>query len=47
MGVPSFVPYCSILDIDPSRSAEKQKFISANLSKYVDFWKVGIAQSNL
>jgi len=24
---------------------EKQKFISVGLSKYVDFWKVGIAQS--
>jgi hypothetical protein len=25
---------------------EKKKFISSRLSKYVDFWKVGIAQSS-
>jgi hypothetical protein len=24
---------------------EREKFISAGLSKYVDFWKVGIAQN--
>jgi hypothetical protein len=24
---------------------ERQKFISVGLSKYVDFWKVGIAQN--
>ncbi len=44
-GVFGFVPYCPIWGIDPSRSIEKQKFICVGLSKYVDFWKVGIAQS--
>ncbi len=38
-GVPSLVPYC------PIWSMEKEKFISVGLSKYVDFWKVGITQS--
>jgi hypothetical protein len=37
--------YCPIWGIDPSKSVERQKFISASLSKYVDFWKVGIARS--
>jgi len=26
-------------------STKRQKFISVELSKYVDFWKVGIAQN--
>jgi hypothetical protein len=29
-----------------SRSLEREKFISVGLSKYMDFWKVGIAQSS-
>jgi hypothetical protein len=31
--------------MDVSRSLEREKFISVGLSKYMDFWKVGIAQS--
>jgi hypothetical protein len=31
---------------DASRSVEREKFISFGLSKYMDFWKVGIAQSS-
>jgi hypothetical protein len=45
MSMPSLIICCPIWGIDPSKSIEKQKFISANLSKYMDFLKVGIAQS--
>jgi hypothetical protein len=44
--VPCPIPYHLICGNDVSRSAQKEKFISARLSKYVDFWKVGIAQSS-
>jgi hypothetical protein len=43
--VPSFVLYYPIWGNDALRSIEREKFISSRLSKYVDFWKVGIAQS--
>ncbi len=45
MSMPSPIIYCPIWGIDPSKSIERQKFISASLSKYMDFFKVGIAQS--
>jgi hypothetical protein len=45
MGVPSLVFYHPIWGIDPLRFVERQKFIGAKLSKYVDFWNVGIGQS--
>ncbi len=31
---------------DASRSVERNFFINSRLSKYVDFWKVDIAQSS-
>ncbi len=43
--VPCPIPYCSIWGNDVSRLMEKEKFISVGLSKYVDFWKVGIVQN--
>ncbi len=45
MSMPSPIHYCPIWDIDPSKFVERQKFISVGLSKYMDFWKVGIAQN--
>jgi hypothetical protein len=47
MGVLSPVPYYPIWGIDPSTFAERQKFTNAKLSKYVDFWKVSIAQNEV
>jgi len=41
----SHVLYRPIWGNDASRLVEREKFISSKLSKYVDFWKVGIAQS--
>jgi hypothetical protein len=43
--IPSLIPYCPIWGNDPSRSMERQKFISVGLSKYMDFQKVGITQN--
>jgi hypothetical protein len=43
--VPSLVLYYPIWGNDASRSMEREKFISFGLSKYMDFWKVGIVQS--
>jgi hypothetical protein len=44
--VPSPIPYHPILGNDASRSMEREKNISVALSKYVDFWKVGITQNS-
>ncbi len=44
--VPSLVLYCPIWGNDASRLVERGKLISSRLSKYMDFWKVGIAQSS-
>jgi hypothetical protein len=40
------VPYRPIWGNDVSRSLEGKKIISVRFSKYMDFWKVGIAQSS-
>jgi len=40
--VPSLVLYYPIWGNDASRLMEKEKFISSRLSKYMDFYKVGI-----
>ncbi len=44
-GVPSHVPYCPIWGHDVTRSMEREKFINARLSKYMELWKQGIEQS--
>ncbi len=45
IGVPNRIPYCLIWGHDVVRSWEREKFISAGLSKYVEFWKQGIEQN--
>jgi hypothetical protein len=45
MSIPNLVFYRPIWGIDLLNSTEKQKFITIGLSKYVEFWKVGIAQN--
>ncbi len=44
--VPNPILYRTIWGNDASRLMEREKFISSGLSKYVDFGKVGIAQSS-
>jgi hypothetical protein len=46
IGIASFILYYPIWDNDASRLVEREKFISLELSKYVDFWKMGIVQSS-
>ncbi len=43
--VPNLVPYCPSMGHDAVRFVEKEMFISARLSKYVELWKQGIEQS--
>jgi hypothetical protein len=42
----SHVLYCPIWGDDALRLVKREKFINSKLSKYMDFWKVGIAQSS-
>ncbi len=44
--IPSPILYHPIWGNDASRLMEREKFINFNLSKYMDFWKVGIAQNS-
>jgi hypothetical protein len=44
--VPSPILYHPIQGKDASRLMERKKFISSRLSKYVDFWKMGIVQGS-
>jgi hypothetical protein len=44
--VPTPVLYHPIWGNDALKPVEKEKFISSGLSKYMDFWNVGIAQSS-
>jgi hypothetical protein len=44
--VPSHVLYHPMWGNDALRSVERENFINFRLSKYVDFWKVDIAQSS-
>ncbi len=43
--VPSPIPYCPIWGQDAMRSMEKEKFISARLSKYMEFQKQGMEKN--
>jgi hypothetical protein len=45
MSILNLVFYRPIWGIHLLNSTEKQKFITIGLSKYVEFWKVGIAQN--
>jgi hypothetical protein len=46
IGVANLVLYYPIWGNDASRLVKRKMFISLELSKYVDFWKVGIVQSS-
>jgi hypothetical protein len=41
----NLVPYCPILGHDALRSMEREKFISVELSKCMEFWKQSIEQN--
>jgi hypothetical protein len=46
-GVPNPIPFCSIWGIDELRVNEKEKFINSKISKYIEFWKLGMSKDNL
>jgi hypothetical protein len=45
--VPNLVPFCPIWGIDGMKACEKESFISSRISKYVDFWKLGMLKDDL
>ncbi len=40
------IPFHSIWGIDELRSCEKERFISSEISKYVEFWKLGMSKDD-
>jgi hypothetical protein len=46
MGVPNFVPICSIWGNDELKASEKEWFISTRISKYIKFWKLGMSKDD-
>jgi len=42
MGVPSLVPFHPIWGNDESRVGEKESFINTKISKYIEFWNLGM-----
>ncbi len=45
-GVPNPIPFHSIWGIDELRAYEKERFISSRISKYVEFWKLGMSKDD-
>jgi hypothetical protein len=46
VGVSNPIPFRSIWGIDELRACEKERFISSNISKYVEFWKLGMSKDD-
>jgi hypothetical protein len=46
VGVSNPIPFCSICGIDELRACEKERFISSGISKYVEFWKLGMSKDD-
>ncbi len=45
--VPNFIPFYMIWGIDELKASEKERFISNKISKYTEFWKLGMLKDNL
>ncbi len=45
--VPNPIPFCLIWGNDELRVSEKERFISSEISKYIEFWKLGLVKDNL
>jgi len=41
---PNPIPFCFIWDNDATKSIEKEIFINGRLSKYVEFWRMGMCK---
>ncbi len=46
MGVSNFVPIRSIWGNDEMKTSEKEWFISTRISKYIEFWKLGMSKDD-
>jgi hypothetical protein len=46
VGVSNLVPFCLIWGDDELRVGEKERFISSEISKYIEFWKLGMSKDN-
>jgi hypothetical protein len=46
-GVPNPIPFCPIWGNHELKVGEKEKFISSGISKYLEFWKLGMSKDNL
>jgi hypothetical protein len=44
--VPNLVPFRSIWGNDELRASEKEMFISNKISKYIEFWKLGMLKDD-
>ncbi len=45
-GVSNLVPFHPIRGNDELRACEKEKFISSRISKYIEFWKLGMSKDD-
>jgi hypothetical protein len=42
--LPNPIPFCPIWGNDATKSIEKENFINGGLSKYVEFWRMGMCK---
>jgi hypothetical protein len=40
--VSNLVPFCLIWGIDELKASEKERFVNIGISKYTEFWKLGM-----
>ncbi len=46
VGIPNLIPFCPIWGNDELRAIEKERFISIDISKYVDSSKLGMLKDD-
>ncbi len=44
--VPNLVPFCPIWGNDEQGVGEEERFIGNKISKYIEFWKLGMSKDN-
>jgi hypothetical protein len=47
MGVLNLVPFCPIWGNDELRACQEEMFINRRISKYIEFWKLGMSKDDL
>jgi hypothetical protein len=46
VGVLKLVPFCPIWGNDEQGVGEEERFIGNKISKYIEFWKLGMSKDN-